>query len=81
MLRNSIETHLKILLQGVIIVIDGNESFVSTAECNLVIAVIPPAVHCGAIDDVAELDHVGDLAPPMLAYPSIAARSIRIDGR
>lgn len=81
MLRNALIAHLQILLKGIIIIIYGNEPFVSSAECNLVIPIIPPATHCGAVDDVAELDHVCNLAPTMLADPSVSARFVRIDSR
>ena len=74
-LCNGTIAYLKILLKGVNVIINCNETLVASAECNLIISVVPPVVHRGTIDDVAELDHVHYLAQAVLANPAVAASS------
>ena len=42
--------------QIIVIVVDGNEAFVSTSPGNLVVAIIPPVLNSRAIYDISELE-------------------------
>jgi len=75
------QARLERLLERGSVVVDGDESLAASTESDLVVAVVPPIVHCGAFDDVAEVDHVGDLAPAVLAHPTATAGTVGLDDR
>lgn len=75
------ETSLKSLVHVPCIVVESNEGLVAAAESNLVAAVVPPVSKGTVTSGVPEDNHVVDLTPTVLAYPTIAASIISVDSR
>lgn len=73
--------NLQGLRQRVALVVEGDEALAAAAEGDLVVAVVPPVVERRAGDDVAELDHVGDLTPAVLAAPVAQTGAVRVERR
>lgn len=59
--------------------IERDESLRSATERHLLVSVVPPVGQGRSCDGVPEADHVEDLAPTMLADPSVAAGIVRVD--
>ena len=59
-----------------VVVVDGNEALVAARERDLIRSIVPPVLRLLVADSVAESVHVVDLAPTVLANPSISARVI-----
>jgi len=68
-------------LQVESVAVDDDEGGASTAEGDLVLAIVPPGVQDGLIRNIPEADHVVDLAPSVLADPAVAAGVVGIDDR
>jgi hypothetical protein len=59
-----------------VFIVESNEGLSATAEGNLVGTVIPPVGEASTSSDVPKRDHLEDLAPAVLANPTIAATAI-----
>lgn len=68
-------------VQIVVVVVEGNKAAAATAEGNLVAAIVPPILQVSIVDGIAEGNHVVDLAPTVLAHPTVAARQIAVELR
>ena len=75
------QTGVQVHVQVILVIVDGNEASVASAEGDLVAFVVPPPWDIGSLDDVAEVNHVGDFAPAMLAYPRSLAIALCSDDR
>lgn len=75
------EASLQRAVQIVVVIVEGDEALAATAEGDLVAAIVPPILEPRITDDIAEANHVIDLAPAMLAHPAAAARVVAIEGR
>ncbi len=63
-------------IHAVIFVIDSNKCLVSTAERNLMVAIVPPVLNLLTVGNVSKLGHVVDLSPTMLTNPTVTASVI-----
>lgn len=55
------------------IIVEGDEGLSASAESDLVASVVPPVVDASVASDIPEGDHAVDLAPTVLANPTVAA--------
>lgn len=70
----------QVLAQVGAVTVEDDETVATTRECDLIASVVPPVSNTSRADGVSESNHVIDLSPPVLAHPSIATRSISVEG-
>lgn len=49
-----------------VVTVDGNETFASSAESDLIALIIPPVIQFSSGDYITELNHAVDLSPTVL---------------
>lgn len=74
-------TNLQSLVKIPVIIVDSDESVPSPAEGDLVGVVVPPVVECGVTGRVPEAHHGVDLAPAVLADPTVTAGAVLVEKR
>ena len=68
------------MVNGFVIVVDHNKSFVAATEGNGIVIIVPPIGQHSISGNVTEFNHVINRTPPVLTNPFLIAGIVSISG-